>query len=44
MNAFLRKLHWFTRRRRKEAELQEELEFHLEEETEERRSEGLAHD
>jgi macrolide transport system ATP-binding/permease protein len=42
MTSFFRKLIWLTRRRRKEAELREELEFHLEEEAEERQTEGLA--
>jgi macrolide transport system ATP-binding/permease protein len=36
MNSFFRKLTWLTRRPGKEAELQEELQFHLDEETEER--------
>ncbi len=40
MNAFLRKLGWAMRRPRKEAELREELEFHLAEETEERKPSG----
>src|SRR5436190_24209860 len=44
MNAFFRKLHWLTQRRQKEAELREELQFHLEEETEEREAHGLARD
>ena len=42
MNSFLRKLSWLTKRRRKEAELEEELQFHLQEEAEERRARGLA--
>src|SRR6266542_4222099 len=42
MNSFFRKLRWLTERRRKEAELREELEFHLEEEAEQRQGEGLA--
>jgi predicted permease len=42
MNDFLRKLGWFAQRRRKEAELREELEFHLAEEAEERATNGLA--
>ncbi len=42
MSSFFRKLSWLTRRRNKEAELSEELQFHLEEEAEERRAEGLA--
>lgn len=44
MSSFLRKLNWLTRRRRKEAELEEELQFHLEEEAEERRARGLANE
>ena len=39
LSPFIRKLAWLTQRRRKEAELREELEFHLEEEAEERREE-----
>src|SRR5580658_6966985 len=42
MTPFFRKLLWLTQRRRKEAELREELAFHLEEEAAERRSSGLA--
>ena len=41
MSSFFRKLSWLGRRRQKEAELAEELDFHLEEETEERRADGL---
>jgi macrolide transport system ATP-binding/permease protein len=41
LRSFIRKLVWLLQRRRKEAELREELEFHLEEEAEERRGEGL---
>lgn len=41
MSSFFRKLSWLGRRRQKEAELREELEFHLEEEAEERRADGL---
>ena len=44
MNAFFRKSRWLTERRNKEAELREELQFHLEEEADERQAEGLAHD
>src|SRR5688572_27499163 len=44
MTSFLRKLTWWVRRRRKEDELREELEFHLEEEADERRGDGLADD
>src|SRR5262245_2045745 len=39
--SFFRKLSWFLRRPSREAELQEELQFHLEEEAEECRSQGL---
>ncbi len=42
MNAFFRKLSWLRRRRSKEAELREELQFHLEEEAEERQAQGLS--
>jgi len=42
MNSFFRKLTWLAQRRRKEAELREELQFHLEEEAEEHQAEGLA--
>ncbi len=42
MTSFFRKLNWLARRRRKEEELREELEFHLEEEAEIRHAEGLA--
>jgi len=41
MTPFFRKLTWLGRRTRKEAELIEELQFHLEEETEARTAEGL---
>src|ERR1700724_253138 len=44
MKSFFRKLGWLTQRRSKEAELREELEFHLAEEAEQRQAEGLAHD
>jgi macrolide transport system ATP-binding/permease protein len=44
MNPFFRKLRWLTERRRKEAELREELEFHLEEEAEQHQAGGLAED
>ncbi len=36
MIPFFRKLRWLTQRRRKEDELSEELQFHLDEEAEER--------
>jgi macrolide transport system ATP-binding/permease protein len=42
MIPFFRKLRWLTRRDAKEAELREELQFHLEEEAEQRRTEGLS--
>jgi predicted permease len=42
MNIFLRKLHWLMHRREKEAELREELQFHLAEEGEERLVEGVS--
>jgi putative ABC transport system permease protein len=41
MNAFLRKLGWLRRRADREAELREELQFHLDEEADERREDGL---
>ena len=41
MNSFFRKLRWLTHRPGKEAELREELEFHLAEEANEREAEGL---
>jgi macrolide transport system ATP-binding/permease protein len=41
MTPFLRKLSWLARRGRKEAELEEELQFHLDEETDERTAAGL---
>ncbi len=44
MNSFFRKLSWLARRRDKEAELTDEIRFHLEEEAEERRAGGLAED
>ena len=42
MKSFFRKLNWLAQRRRKEAELREELQFHLDEEAEERQDAGLA--
>jgi predicted permease len=42
MNSFFRKLQWLARRRDKEAELREELQFHLAEEAELRQAEGMA--
>lgn len=41
MSSFFRRLSWFTRRKRKEAELRDELEFHIAEEAAEREAEGL---
>ncbi len=42
MGSFIRKLMWLIQRRRREAELRQELQFHLEEEAEERREEGAS--
>jgi predicted permease len=42
MKSFFRRLGWLARRRRKEAELREELQFHLKEEAEQYQREGLA--
>ncbi len=44
MIPFLRKLTWLTKRSGKEADLRDELQFHLDEEAEERQAEGLAAD
>jgi macrolide transport system ATP-binding/permease protein len=44
MNTLFRKLRWLTERSGKEADLREELQFHLEEEAEERQAEGLTED
>jgi putative ABC transport system permease protein len=44
MNAFFRKLRWLIERSDKEAELREELQFHLAEDAEERRADGLPED
>src|SRR5438093_8450496 len=44
MISFFRKLGWLTERRRKEDDLREELQFHLDEEAEQRQAEGLAKD
>jgi hypothetical protein len=40
MMEFFRKLKWLVQRRRREDELQEELQFHLAEEAEEQRAAG----
>jgi len=42
LNHFVRKLHWLLHRPTKEAELRAELQFHLEEEAEQRQTDGLA--
>jgi hypothetical protein len=42
MTSLFRKLKWLARRPSKEAELQEELQFHLEEEADELQERGLA--
>ena len=44
MNSFFRKLCWLAQRRDKEAELREELQFHLEEDAGQRQEDGLAVD
>jgi putative ABC transport system permease protein len=41
MTSFLRKVSWLLRRRQKETELQEELQFHFEEETDRRTLDGM---
>lgn len=41
MTSFLRKLRWLIQRSDKEAELGEELQFHLAEEADQRREEGM---
>jgi hypothetical protein len=44
VRSWFRKLTWWVRRRRKEDELLEELQFHLEEEADERPVDGLTGD
>jgi MacB-like periplasmic core domain len=44
MKVFFRKLQWFAHRHRRDAELQQELQFHLSEEAEERKANGLSDD
>ena len=44
MTSWLRKLTWWVHSRRKEDELREELRFHLEEDADERRGDGLPAD
>jgi macrolide transport system ATP-binding/permease protein len=41
MNSLFRKLRWLIQRPQKESELRDEIQFHLEEEAEQRREEGL---
>jgi predicted permease len=41
VNAFVRKLSWLFRRRRKKADLQDELRFHLEEDAADRTAQGI---
>ena len=41
MNQILRKLGWMAQRSRKEAELRDELEFHMQEEAEQAEAAGL---
>ncbi len=43
MHSLFRKLIWLTRRHRKEDDLRDELEFHLQEEADELRVQGLSH-
>jgi hypothetical protein len=42
VNTFFRKLAWLVERRRKEEQLADELQFHLEEEAEQLRERGVA--
>ena len=44
MTSLFRKFTWWLQRRRKEDELREELQFHLEEEAGEREADGLSSD
>src|SRR5918994_7332216 len=44
MTSFFRKFTWWMQRRRKEDELREELQFHLSNEADERRADGLTED
>ena len=44
MTSLFRKFTWWLHRRRKEDELREELEFHLANEADERRADGLTED
>jgi macrolide transport system ATP-binding/permease protein len=42
MRSFFRKLRWLTQRSDKEAQLHEELQFHLDEEADQRQEDGVA--
>ena len=44
MTSFFQKLRWWAQRHRKEDEFREELQFHLDEETEQRRADGVGND
>ena len=44
MTSLFRKVQWWLQRRRKEQELRDELQFHLSEEIDERRAEGMPSD
>jgi len=44
MNSFFRKLRWLAQRHGKDAELREEIQFHLDEDAKELRERGLAED
>src|SRR5271169_187285 len=44
VSSFFRKLAWLRQRRQKEDELRDELQFHLDEEAEQLRAQGLADD
>ena len=44
MTSLFRKVQWWLQRRRKDAELREELQFHLAQEIDERQAEGLSAD
>jgi hypothetical protein len=44
MTSFFRKLRWWVQRRRKEDELREGLQFHLDEKANERQAEGVVTD
>src|SRR5947209_7755804 len=44
MNSFFRRLRWLTQRTDKEADLRDELRFHLDEEAEQRQERGLQQD